>query len=441
MTIKITDDKIQFDNFSLALSARGLSVTDKNNPSVLAELKAKSVISSTYSFQGSQFGYISGGYATTSTTPDYTQRIQKFPFAVAGGLLNHVANLTHAEGHGLTGVKSAINGYTCGGFHHRSNSVSVTLQKGFPVPGFGWAPGTQTQASTRNKINFASDYNTLEGGIFLSEGGTGPWWIYPVNSFFNGFDYAAGNSSSTDGYISAGRATNENNDGIVSSSQIHKFSFSSDSNGYTVAGLTGFASLTSPAQSTMATGCSSSTHGHVVSEFNITKFPYANESVGQTFFPNAIPSAHGLLAAGLSSATHGYIAGGTPGVPDTFGGPATGLFVNSGTSIRSPSSPLAGTPINLTTSPYGPGNSSTAISKFSFTTLGFASQIANLNYKRGSATGISSISHGIVYGGRVNPAFGSGSTFIERFPFASDVNAIEVGDIGTDRSGSAGFQY
>jgi hypothetical protein len=408
MTIKITDDKIQFDNFSLALSARGVSVTDKNNSSVLAELKAQSILSATYSFQGSQFGYISGGYATTSTTPDYTQRIQKFPLAVCGGLLNHVANLIASGGHGLTGCKSAINGYTCGGFYN-----------GFPYPGNEF-PSVNT-ASTKSKINFASDVNLMEGGA-----------ISVWQAAFGGahrFDYAAGNSSLTHGYVTGGRRGSPFAQAVppptmVSSTAMRKFSFSFDEGALLIASLNNASEGSSPIQ-TMATGCSSSTHGHVITELDIHKFPYASETT-QAFFPNATQGSNGKLATGLSSATHGYIAGGSLGVPDTFGGSATGFFADV-------------TPAAV--SPYGPGDSVTNISKFSFTTLGFAVQISDLTHKRGSATGISSISHGIVYGGRVSPFYGSGSTFIERFPFASDVNAIEVGDIGTNRSGAAGFQY
>lgn len=410
MAIKILEDRIEFDNYSLVTSGKGLGVVSKNSTTELSDIEATSITLSSYSFQGTEFGYISGGYSTSPTTLDYTQSIQKFPLAIAGGLLKQVASLSVAQGHGLTGCKSAINGYTCGGFYNMFSRPQATVSPPGNVGPY------YLNVSTKSRLSYSSDYNILEGGI-LEDGS---------------FDYAAGNSSSTNGYLSGGRTGSFSpflgyaTYGAVS--RVRRFSFTSDNNGVIVNNLLNVPEVGN-SNAGLATGCSSATDAHVLNVDTLHKFPYANET-SQTFLPNAVPGGfHGFLTAGFSSVTHGYIAGGSLSVPGSFAGTATGNFVGGYPGVQNPSFP------------YGPGDAVRNISKFPFASLAVVANVGNLTYKRGSATGISSIAHGIVVGGRVNPALATGSTLIERFPFAADVNGIEVGDIGTDRNGAAGFQY
>jgi hypothetical protein len=412
MTIKILEDKIEFDNFSLTLSNRGLSVNEKNSSSILAELKAASILQSTYSFQGSQFGYISGGYSIPSTfggpSPsglglEETQQILKFPLVVAGGLLSQVSNLTDQQGHGLTGNKSAISGYTCGSLYNTFSWPTAPSSPAKPIE-------YTSVRSGKSRLSFSSDYNTTEGGTFDD----------------GAFDYAAGHSSSTHGYVSGGRvsyAIPGNPVFTVSgTTSIRKFSFAADSNGTIVGNLQGV----DLGERMFAAGCSSSTDGFSVTRNNNNKFPYASES-SVSFAPNVLPGTYDLSAA-LSSTTHGYIAGGSLGVPVSFGATGIGGNLNTG-----------GTPGTI--NPYGPDDPVRDIRKFSFSSHSTVTLIGNLIYRKGSCTGISSIAHGIVVGGRSNPTGYAGQQLIERFPFAADVNGIEVGDMTRSKNGSAGFQY
>jgi hypothetical protein len=73
------------------------------------------------------------------------------------------------------------------------------------------------------------------------------------------------------------------------------------------------------------------------------------------------------------------------------------------------------------------------IDKFSFASDSNATDVGNLTQARGLSTGQSSSSHGYTSGGRSNVPNNAAHTTIDKFPFASDANATDVGDLTVGR--------
>ena len=133
---------------------------------------------------------------------------------------------------------------------------------------------------------------------------------------------------------------------------------------------------------------------------NIDKFPFASDTAGGTSVGSLAAIAY--YTSSQSSANYGYVASGF----------------------------------------YTPPNAYLSdIEKFPFATDTNASKIGDVVVTRTKAVGQSSISygHGYVSGGR-QPGLPTPSPFnqIEKFPFASDANAADVGDLTVARGRGAG---
>ena len=82
------------------------------------------------------------------------------------------------------------------------------------------------------------------------------------------------------------------------------------------------------------------------------------------------------------------------------------------------------------------------IDKFSFASNGNATDIGNLTVIRYGLCGQSSQTHGYASGG--SNAYSGGPSVvdvIDRFPFASDTNATDVGDLQASKSHASGQQF
>jgi len=195
------------------------------------------------------------------------------------------------------------------------------------------------------------------------------------------------------GYVSGGRQPNISN-------VIDKFSFAVgyDNISYDVGDLTVGRSQVS--------GKSSSTHGYTTGGVFAPNTAVANEIDKHPFSTDANATDVGDLTqscshtAGQSSSTHGYTSG--------------GALV----------SPLSGNP------PTGRTNS---IDKFPFSTDASAADVGDLSQARRSASGTNSSTHGYSSGGDPN----AGST-IDKFPFTSDANATDVGDLAVEMAEASG---
>lgn len=251
---------------------------------------------------------------------------------------------------------------------------------------------------------------------------------------------AAGSSSSTHGYTSAGLAAGPGGP-PEHSNVIDKFPFSADANatdvGDVVVGLDG------------PGGQSSETHGYVSGGYGnpstqnsdaISKFSFTID--GNTTDVGDL--TQGRFTSGASSATHGYTMGGNPpttNIIDKFpfaadenatdvGDLTVARYYLTGNSSSTHGYTSGGAPDALT------------IDKFTFATDANATDVGDLigNTPWAGPTGQSSTTHGYVTG-NAGPTY---TRAIQKYSFTTDGNATDVGDLTSPTSpgltGAAGQQ-
>lgn len=285
---------------------------------------------------------------------------------------------------------------------------------------------------TESSIIFTSGTSTFT----LSEDPSGMLFTGKISagSFINAFQ------GTTSGYTSGG------NPPIGSGGNtIDKFPFATNANATDVGDLTvlGF----------YLAGQSSTTHGYTsggtpASRNNvIDKFPFAANGnatdVGDL-------SSNRSYVSGQSSSVSGYTSGGAPTPPASnvidkfpFASDANATDVGDLTVARyataGQSSSVSGYASGEAISgPFGTSASNT-IDKFPFSTNANATDVGDLSSDRGFGAGQSSTESGYTSGGFFPPSPSSnyGNT-IDKFPFATDSNATDVGDITDRRANSAG---
>ena len=257
--------------------------------------------------------------------------------------------------------------------------------------------------------------------------------------------YTAGVASTTHGYSVGGGYTPPFYDYNV----IEKFPFSGLTNTSDVGDLTdnrhGIA------------GAQSATHGYAqqgaknppspTTNTNvIEKFPFSSDANGSDVGDVTVTRRY---AIGQSSLTHGYASGGfvspgevttnvidnTPFASDAnssdVGDLTQSRWMGGGTGSSSPSHGyFAGGSTN-----GGPTKVNT-IDKFPFSTDANASDVGELTYTSYGSCGITSETHGYVAGRGYPPI----SNNIERYPFISDGGGVDVGDLSGNRYALGGTQ-
>jgi hypothetical protein len=193
----------------------------------------------------------------------------------------------------------------------------------------------------------------------------------------------SGQQSTSYGYASYGTVPGTGSPAPTDIS-IEKFSFSNASESGLIVGA-------APGNTLGVSGHSSYTEGYISSassilhNIGIVKFSFSTDSDG-TFVGDLANNK--VNACGQSSTAYGYSSGG------------------------------GNTPLSATTN---------SIDKFPFSSDGNASDIADITVSRGGSSGQSSANHGYSSGG----ATPTRSNVIDKFPFASDNNAVDVGDLDT----------
>lgn len=261
-------------------------------------------------FQGSTSGYSSGGNSPAPATYDV---IEKFPFATNANAVD-VGDLTLAR-HLTAGQSSSANGYISGGsaFNY-SNTIDkfpfaynvanaadvgdLTQIRGFvagqssATSGYttgGFAGTLNTYFNTIDKFSFSADDNATDVGDLTEEK-----------------EGSAGQSSSNHGYVSGGKVAPPTPAEV---NTIEKFPFAIDTNSTDVGDLT--------QSKTSVTGTSSTVSGYTSGGsvptfgFNvIDKFPFSSDGnaadVGDL-------SGTRIKSSSQSSTANGYIAGGWSG--------------------------------------------------------------------------------------------------------------------------------
>ena len=287
----------------------------------------------------------------------------------------------------------------------------------------GRDPSTSpTRINTVDKFSFSSDGNAADVGN-LTQGRYAP----------------GGQSSNVSGYTSGGNSTGNSN-------VIDKFPFATDANATVVGDLT-LARFINAGQSSNVSGYNSA--GYSTENSNvIDKFPFATDGnatdVGDLTLGRNAP-------AGQSSTEFGYASGGNgdlgyQDIVDKFSFATDGNATDVGdltiarTGPDGQSSTTSGYTSGGLTPAAGGLNMVNTIDKFPFAADGNATNVGDLTTQvRFSAGGQSSTTDGYTTGGYLQPPATTRAT-IDKFPFASDANAVGVGSLTLSRDLGAGQQ-
>ena len=272
-------------------------------------------------------------------------------------------------------------GYTSGGRDYPNTSLNVIQKWPFAADGTSTDVGDLTQARYQGGGSASATHGYYAGGTRPST-----YNIidkFPMIADANATDvgnltrttrYLAGSSSLENGYALGGNPLPS------SGYEIGKYSFSTDGNSTDVGNLT--------VNDQYRTGTASSTHGYVhggtpPQQNIIEKFSFSADG-NATDVGNLTSTTY--ASAGSNSDTHGYRMGGYP-------------LVNT-------------------------------IDKYSFATDGNATDAGDLIRTQRFLNGTSSASHGYAFGGQYSaPGPAIFNSDIQKFEFASDGDATDVGDL------------
>ena len=259
-----------------------------------------------------------------------------------------------------------------------TDSDAVTTNQFVPFQGsnFGYASGAGVIIE---KFSFSTDGNATDVGDLTASRSK-----------------LAGQSSQISGYTSGG------NPPPYGVNTIDKFPFASDANATNIGGLTVSRYEIAGQALTELAGYTSGGFTNPPSSNVIDKFPFATDA-NATDVGDLTVARSGLV--GQSSKEFGYSSGG-----------------------------------NSNPSPSVPRNN---IDKFPFASDGNATDVGDLSASRSGPAGQSSLTHGYTSGGfdsrlELVPAPAIRYNTIDKFPFAADGNATNVGSLTLARGGSAG---
>ena len=270
----------------------------------------------------------------------------------------------------------------------------------------------------------------------VSAGGNVSWFV-PL------LDGASTFQGSVSGYTSGGTPGPLNT--------IDKFPFATDTNATDVGDLS--------VSTSFASGQSSTTHGYHSAGFVSPAFPGSSISIQKFSFSNdgnatSIGNLIRLLGfryfnTGHSSQTNGYVSGGTSAPPGTtinnidkfpFAIDSNAIYVGNLSSVRYGVTGQSSTTHGYSCGGYNsaPTKETNTIDKFPFSSDTNATDIGDLSQARNYSSGQSSTTHGYNSGGAKDSPPTAIYNTIDKFPFASDSNATDVGDLSTTSKNSTG---
>ena len=242
---------------------------------------------------------------------------------------------------------------------------------------------------------------------------------------------------STSGYTSGGQ---------FGSNVVDKFPFASDGNATDVGDLT-VGRYAVAGQSSTASGYTS---GGLVAPTNsasdvIDKFPFSSDA-NATDVGNLTAATWNI--AGQSSGDNGYISGGNPYDTPTilniiekfpFSSDGNATDVGDMTVARYEAVGQSSTDNGYTSGGNNPPTGRlNVIDKFPFSSDGNATDVGDLTVARSRSSGQSSADHGYMSGG-IDPTLSpTSSDVIDKFPFSSDANATDVGNLTSTNFDIAG---
>lgn len=198
-----------------------------------------------------------------------------------------------------------------------------------------------------------------------------------------------------------------------------------------------------------SSGHSSESHGYVVSQSAIQRFPFATNANATPLYSTGFSDNFSAGSAAHSSDFNGYFSGSYnsraasqifkfPFAAEGAGGQAqVGVLTQSRGYVSGQNSDVSGYTSGGADGPfpYTAANTYNIIDKFPFATDANATDVGNLSAKRWAHAGQSSTTSGYVSGGYYNN-FRWGT--IQKFPFASDTNASSVANLSVQRGGVVG---
>ena len=289
---------------------------------------------------------------------------------------------------------------------------------------YGYAAGGNPFSNVIQKYSFSSDGNATDVGDLL-----------------NNRHRSSGQSSSTSGYASGGATNNPAPPPpLVATNAIEKWPFATDTNASDVGDLT--------ETKQYPIGQSSTASGYVSGGYpnlnTIEKFPFSSDANATDVGDLTVGRNEG---GGQSSETDGYFSGGSvSGTSQNtidkfpFSSDANATDVGNLTEARMRLAGGQSSADNGYTSGGLPAfgqPSANIIDKFPFSSDANATDVGDLTQARSYSSGTSSSSSGYAAGGFAPPQVNT----IDKFPFSSDANATDVGDLllsKTDTSGTQG---
>ena len=283
---------------------------------------------------------------------------------------------------------------------------------------YGYAAGGNTTGNMIDRFSLTNDENSTDHGDLLTSRGS-----------------AAGHSSDTHGYISAG-----SNGPFYKS--IEKYSFEQPSNAQSHGDLAGSIRNVPTGQSSLTDGYTSGgTNPYPTPLDVIDKFSFSSNVSGTD---HADLRTARFYQCGHSSKTHGWNSAGNTGstvvaMIDNFSFATVNTTADVTTLTAGKSHPQG-----HSSSAYGfiagghSGSASTSsIDKFAFSNNALTSGIGNLNFPRQSSSSQSSNTHGYSAAG----AGASTTSNIEKYSFDTGTTTANVGILITARHSLAGAQY
>lgn len=290
---------------------------------------------------------------------------------------------------------------------------------GYSSGGFGSNP---------NPSNPLEDHNRIDKFSFVSDASA-----TDVGDLTQARAAVSGQTSPVAGYTSGGCRQ----PGILSN-VIDKFPFATDANATDVGDMTsarigpsGQSSLENGYATTGSPTASSGIFHNSGGSDNIDKFPFASDSNSTDVGEISLGRNH---AAGQSSTTHGYTTGGYRAEADSTiqkfpfaseSDSSVDVGEITGYKGRAHVSGQSSDTSGYTSGGRQPTGGTDAIDKFPFATDASATDVGELIYGACFTTGQSSTVSGYVTGGSGTSA---GNT-IQKFPFASDNSASDVGEL------------
>jgi hypothetical protein len=314
-------------------------------------------------------------------------------------------------------VKQLLQSYSFQGSNH-----------GYTVGGSSTSSSDPSMSSTMDRFPFATNVTAASIGSLRG--------LFNLGS--------SGNSSLTNGYIGGGRIVVFPSPGIRADvNTIEKYAFAAGNSSAVSGNLT--------RKSRRASSQSSSTSGYTsggdigeptfAASNVIDKFPFASDANATDVGDMTIA---GGVRAGQSSTVSGYASGGSTSINTIdkfpFATDANATDVGDLTQSRGAAAGQSSTVSGYTSggdvpAPGAEGSGRNTIDKFPFATDANATDVGDLTQVRESVVGHSSAEHGYTAGGRSAPPVPASTirSTIDRFPFASDANAVGFGSLSQAR--------